>query len=51
MHESYGDVRPGEIVALFTGNDMLEISINKGKAASLLGIQKKDPIVITKISN
>ncbi len=47
LHDSYGDVRPGEIVALFTSNDILEISINKGKAASLLGINKTDPIVIT----
>lgn len=51
MHESYGDVRPGEIVALFTGNDMLEIAINKGKAASLLGIHKNDPIVVTRVSS
>ena len=48
IHDSYGDVRPGEIVALFTGNDMLEIAINKGKAASLLGIHKNDPIVISR---
>jgi len=46
---SYGDVRPGEIVAIFTSNDILEIAINKGKAASLLGIEKNDPIVISKI--
>ena len=50
VHDSYGDVRPGEIVALFTSNDSLEVSINKGKAASLLGIQKSDPIVISRIS-
>lgn len=50
MHESYGDVRPGEIVALFTGNNMLEIAINKGKAASLLGIHKNDPIVVTRVN-
>ena len=49
IHESYGDVRPGEIVALFTSRNLLEIAINKGKAASLLGIHKKDPILITKI--
>lgn len=45
--ESYGDVRPGEIVALFTSNENLEIAINKGKAASLLGIEISDPVVIT----
>jgi len=46
IHDSYDDVIHGEIVALFTGDDILEIAINKGKAASLLGIHKKDPIVV-----
>jgi len=46
IHDSYDDVIHGEIVALFTGDDILEIAINKGKAASLLGIRKKDPIVV-----
>ena len=48
IHESYDDVIQGEIVALFTGDNILEIAINKGKAASLLGIHKKDPIVVIK---
>lgn len=48
IHDSYGDVRPGEIAALFTSNNMLEIAINSGKAASLLGICKHDPIAITR---
>ncbi|MBC8320818.1 MAG: SAM-dependent chlorinase/fluorinase [Bacteroidetes bacterium] len=49
IQDSYGDVRPGEMVALFTGNGILEIAINKGKAASLLGIHKNDPILITRL--
>jgi len=49
VHDSYDDVVYGEIVALFTGNDILEIAINKGKAASLLGIHKKDPIVVKRM--
>jgi len=48
IHDSYDDVVHGEIVALFTGDDILEIAINKGKAASLLGIHKKDPIVVVR---
>ncbi len=48
INDSYGDVRPGEIAALFTSDNFLEISINKGKAASLLGIHKNDPIVVTR---
>jgi S-adenosylmethionine hydrolase len=51
VKESYGDVSPGEIIALFTSNEMLEIAINKGKAASLLGIHKSDPIVITRYND
>lgn len=47
ISDSYGDVRPGEIVALFSSNDMLEIAINKGKASSLLGLKNKDAILIT----
>ena len=46
IHTSYDDVSPGNIVALFASNDMLEIAINKGKAASLLGIQKKFPVIV-----
>ncbi len=46
IHDAYSDVRPGEIVALFASNNMLEIAINKGKAASLLGIHKKDPLIV-----
>lgn len=38
ISDSYGDVRPGEVVALFGSNNMLEIAINQGNAASLLGI-------------
>lgn len=46
IHNSYGDVRPGEIVALFASHGMLEIAINRGNAASLLGIEKKAPVLI-----
>jgi S-adenosylmethionine hydrolase len=46
IHTSYDDVREGDIVALFASNDMLEIAINKGKASSLLGIEKKSRVII-----
>lgn len=46
IKDSYGDVRPGEVVALFASHGMLEIAINKGNAASLLGVSKKDPVVV-----
>lgn len=46
IHTAYDDVRPGEIVALFASDGMLEIAINKGYAASLLGIKRKFPVII-----
>lgn len=46
IHDSYGDVPPGETVALFASSGMLEIAMNKGNAASLLGVHEKDSIII-----
>ena len=46
ISNSYADVRPGEMVALFASNGMLEIAMNKGNAASLLGMKKRSPIFI-----
>lgn len=44
--DSYDDVPHAEVVALFASNGMLEIAINKGKAASLLGINRTSPVII-----
>ncbi len=46
IHQSYGDVLPGEKVALFGATDFLEIAINQGKASSLLGLGLNDAITI-----
>jgi hypothetical protein len=46
IHESYGDVPNGEVVALFSSNGMLEIALNKSKASTLLGIKRKSPVII-----
>lgn len=46
IHDSYGDVSNGEVVALFASNGMLEIAMNKANAASLLGVREKDPIIV-----
>ncbi len=43
---SYDDAPPGEVVALFASNNVLEIAINKGKAASLLGMKWNDAVLI-----
>lgn len=46
LHGSYSDVVPGEKVALFGSTGYLEIAINQGKAASLLGLQMNDTVSV-----
>ncbi len=46
INHSYGDVPEGELVALFSTTGNLEIAINKGNAASLLGLGADDTIRI-----
>ncbi len=46
ISESYTDVAPGEILALFGSNGNLEIAMNQGNAAGLLGLDYKDMIRI-----
>jgi len=46
INKSYTDVPPGEIVALFDSNRYLEIAMNQGNAAGLLGLGYKDMIRI-----
>jgi len=44
ISQSYNDVDPGEKLALFSTTGFLEIAINQGKAASLLGLFPGDSI-------
>lgn len=46
ISNSYSDVRQGEIVALFASNGMLEIAINEGNAASLLGMKRRSHVFV-----
>lgn len=46
ISESYSDVVEGELVALFGSDQQLEIAQNRGRAASLLGVQIDDVIRI-----
>jgi len=39
IHEHYADVRPGEKLAFFNAGGYLEIAINRGNAAGLLGLE------------
>ena len=44
MSESYGDVPEGEILALFSTTGLLQIAMNRGNAAGLLGLSVDDTI-------
>lgn len=46
ISRSYTDVAPGEILALFDSNGYLEIAMNQGNAAGLLGLETRDMIRI-----
>jgi S-adenosyl-L-methionine hydrolase (adenosine-forming) len=47
LQSSYSDVDEGEKLALFGSTGYLEIAMNRGKAASLLGLGLTDPVTIT----
>lgn len=46
IHDSYDSVEPGDCFALFNSIDFLEIGINHGHGADLLGLKYDSPIVI-----
>jgi len=46
IRDAYGEVPEGEIAVIFSTTGYLEIAINKGNAASLLGIKTDDVILI-----
>lgn len=46
IHDSYNDVPPGERLALFGASGYLEIAINQGEAAKLLGMKISETVRI-----
>ncbi len=46
INKTYSDVPEGDELILFNENDYLEIAINKGKAASLLGLKLGNQVII-----
>ena len=44
LHATYADVPPGEALVLFGSQDTLEVSINGGRAAEVLGIRRGDAV-------
>jgi len=50
MVKAYGDVREGYTCALFASNGYLQIAVNRGKAASLLGMEIDNDVFVVKSS-
>ncbi len=46
ISDAYGDVPSGTLVALFSANDLLEIAMNQGTAAPLLGVGVGDAVIV-----
>lgn len=46
LHRSYGYVEPGDCFAFFNSLDLLEIGINHGHGADLLGLKYDSPVYI-----
>ncbi len=46
LHKYYTDVAPGDCVAVFNSLGLLEIAINQGNAAALLGLEYDSPVRI-----
>ena len=44
--KAYGDVREGNTCALFASNGYLQIAVNRGRAASLLGMQIDNTVTV-----
>jgi S-adenosylmethionine hydrolase len=44
--KAYGDVREGNLCALFASNGFLQLAVNRGKAASLQGISIDNEVLV-----
>ena len=50
LSSNYGDVPVGETLCLFNSAGLLEIAVNFGKAATLLGLKKEDVVEVVFLS-
>jgi S-adenosyl-L-methionine hydrolase (adenosine-forming) len=44
---TYGETRPGDLLALINSDRQLEIAVNQGHATAITGLQPGDPITLT----
>lgn len=47
ISKHYQDVEEGDVLALFNSQDLLEIAMNRSKAANLLGIKLNSNVIVT----
>ena len=47
LHTHYTQVEPGDCVCIFNSLSLLEIAINQGNAATLLGLQYDSPVCVS----
>ena len=47
LHTHYTQVEPGDCICLFNSLSLLEIAINQGNAATLLGLQYDSPVCVS----
>jgi S-adenosylmethionine hydrolase len=48
---SYGEVAPGTLIALISSMDTLEIAVNQGNAARMLGVDVGAPVLVAPEDN
>ena len=46
VRRTYGDVNPGELVALVGSSGLLEVAVRDGNAAAALGARRGDPVTL-----
>lgn len=46
VRRTYGDVNPGELVALVGSSGLLEVAVRDGSAAAALGARRGDPVTL-----
>ncbi|MFZ9708801.1 MAG: SAM hydrolase/SAM-dependent halogenase family protein [Steroidobacteraceae bacterium] len=46
LRRTYGDVRPGEPIALVNSFDVVEIAVAEGRAAEVLGLSRGAPVTV-----
>jgi len=49
VRPTYGEVEPGEMLALVGSSGFLEIAVREGRAAQRLGVHPGDPVMVRRL--